>query len=148
MRPSEHRAHRTWAVVGAQHLRSPRLAASCFEHPCHREATKRSGRHNRYGLGVASSTMVRHFSIRPSAVRSKTKSADSTSLRWRGRSNGWRSGTGTFFRHRPFHLEARFGVQPIDALMIDHAAFLRQLQIDHARAIAAVPMRQGDDAIT
>ncbi len=51
---------------------------------------------------VASSTIVRHFSTRPSAVRSKTKSADQTSFGACGRTSGWRSATGTFFRRRRF----------------------------------------------
>ena len=43
-----------------------------------------------------------HFSTRPSAVRSKTKSADQTAFGACGRTSGCRSATGTFFRRRRF----------------------------------------------
>jgi hypothetical protein len=49
---------------------------------------------------VASSTIVRHFKTRPSAVRSKTKSADHTLFGAWGRASGWRSANGTFLRRR------------------------------------------------
>ena len=46
-----------------------------------------------------------------------------------------------------FHLEPRLRVEAIDARVINHPAFLAQLEIDHARAASTVPMRQGDDAL-
>ncbi len=46
-----------------------------------------------------------------------------------------------------FHLQAGLGVQPIDPLVIDHAAFLPQLQINHAGPIATVPVSECDDPV-
>jgi hypothetical protein len=44
-------------------------------------------------------------------------------------------------------LQSRLRIQPIDALVIHDTAFLAQLQVDHARAVPAVTMRQRDNAI-
>lgn len=49
---------------------------------------------------VASSTIVRHFNTRLSAVRSKTKSADHTAFGACGRTSGYRAASGTFLRRR------------------------------------------------
>ena len=96
---------------------------------------------------VASSTMVRHFMTRPSAVRSKTKSADQTWLRRSGRTSGWRSAIGIFLRRRRFNWSRASGVQAIDPFVIDDVAGLPQLQIDHPGPIASMSLRQVNDPI-
>ena len=45
------------------------------------------------------------------------------------------------------HLQLLERVQPLDPLVIDELAGLPQLQIDHPRSVATMPLRQGDDPL-
>ena len=84
---------------------------------------------------------------RPSAVRSKTKSADQTWLRRSGRTSGWRSALGTLLASTALQLEPGLRVQAIDPFVIDDVAGLPQLQIDHPGPIASMSLRQVNDPI-
>ena len=42
-------------------------------------------------------------------------------------------------------LQSRFGIEPIDALVVDDLAGLAQLEVDQASPIAPVTLGQGDD---
>ena len=82
---------------------------------------------------VASSTMVRLLMLRPSAVRSNTKSIDHIWLAASGRSRGWRSATGIFFRLRLLTCSPAFGIEPIDPFVIDDLpAFGVAFQVNHS----------------
>ena len=84
---------------------------------------------------------------RPSAVRSKTKSAAQPWLRRSGRTSGRRSAIGTFLRRRRFNWSRGLRVQAVDPFVIDDVAGLPQLQIDHPGPIASMSLRQGNDPI-
>ncbi len=44
-------------------------------------------------------------------------------------------------------LQPRLGIQALDALVVDDLTGLAQLQVDHARAVTAMALRQGDDLV-
>ncbi|MNG20538.1 hypothetical protein D3C84_1047980 [compost metagenome] len=45
----------------------------------------------------------------------------------------------------PANLQTRLGIEPIRPFVIDHHAFLPQLQVNHAGTIASVTLRECDD---
>ena len=99
--PRQHRlAAELQAVLGAQHTWQAWPHCREIERTCDGEAYEGACRDDRHGVLYGSSTMAKHFSTRPFAVRSKTKSADHTSLGAVGVTNPWRSAVGTFLRRR------------------------------------------------
>ena len=47
----------------------------------------------------------------------------------------------------PLHLEVGFGIQPFHPLVVDPLSGLAQLQVNHAGAVAAMPLGQGNDLL-
>src|ERR1700733_8780598 len=96
---------------------------------------------------VPSSTIARHFNVRPDAMRSKTKSIDQTSFACPGRISGCRSAMGIFLRRRR-RIQVLEPIQALDSLVIGWLASLPKLQVDHANAIASMTLCQSDDPLT
>ena len=92
--------------------------------------------------------MVRHLMTRPSAVRSKTKSIDQTSLAADRPTQRLPLAHRHLLPLAPPHLQRSLLIQPLDALVVHQlAAFLPKLQVDHPDAVALVPLRQRHDPL-
>lgn len=48
----------------------------------------------------------------------------------------------------PFHLQTRFGIEPIHALVIDDLSRLTQFQIDHPGPVAPMALGECDDPLS
>jgi hypothetical protein len=92
-------------------------------------------------------TVVRHGMTRPSALRSNSMSMDHTALVASGRTNGRRSATGTFLRCRRTHLQSGLGIQVPDPLVTNREALLAELQVNHAGAVAPMPVGNGHNLL-
>lgn len=87
--------------------------------------------------------MVRHLSLHPEAMQSKTKSTDQTSLAALGLISGWISAGGRDLLAPPSaYLKLLLCVEPFHAFVIDRPADLAQLQVDHPLTVALVTQGQ------
>ena len=91
-------------------------------------ATEGTSGHDGHGFRRCIIHDVRHLTTRPSAVRSKTKSANHTSFGTCGRTKGCRFGHRNLLPPSASDLQPSFRIQPLDAFVVDPMTRLPQLR--------------------